>query len=318
MRMVDGLSKLRAKHLKKAEEARKKLRPNVGLQSWGFVYEDGTYDLSQGAACLMQVPHYHRMNSLFFVDRTISPNHSKISFEDSRNYIDYVLNHSYWRHPFVTKDPEEAFKKGVILKTNYPTRYTLSASIAIRFVREWPERIHAWNKIMSLVNHGDLSLMLAHRFLVNVEGMLFRQDGPTNHPMLTHFPGDEIIRAVVSGDYEWMKKHGKLSQDGGYTGLTTAMPGGDVRYPNFSCPDFGDLCYEETRKFTNTLGLPDEYTVTLYRDKDEEEAKWAEKVINLYLKGQKNEEGDDHKPKPRVRKIIRAKWVGLDVENVRV
>ena len=311
MKMVDGLSKKRAKYLEKAYEARDKLQAGIGLQSWGFVHGDGSISHSQGAPCLVRVPHYHTEGCLFFVDRTINPRDSRISLEDSREYINYVLNKSYWRHPFVTKDPEEVFNKGVIIKTNYPTRYCLSASIAIRFVKEWPDRVHTWNKINSLVNHGDLALMLAHRFLYNQRtDTLAKSDGPRNHPMLTRYPGDRIIRAVVEGDYNWLEKEKKFSMDGQYRGLTIDMPGGEMS--KFSCPDMEDLSYPVARHFNNTLGLPDTFVEIVYKDKDKVEADWAKKVINLYLKGQKNEEGADHKPKCGVRKAVRGEWMGIN------
>lgn len=74
------------------------------------------------------------------------------SKEGALNFFDYLFNRSPFAEVFITKDPVDAMKNGIVANTDLPENLVLSAFVASRFptesyVKDMKERFRVWEEI---------------------------------------------------------------------------------------------------------------------------------------------------------------------------
>lgn len=72
-----------------------------------------------------------------------------ITYEESKDFLDYLINHSPFAKACLTDDPEEAFMRGIVVDCSYSSRLIGWGIIMHRAVREHPSRVRAFHYAVS-------------------------------------------------------------------------------------------------------------------------------------------------------------------------
>lgn len=115
--------------------------------------------------------HTLGMISLFPIYYFISPctSHLKLNFRNShipKDYINWLVNYSPYRHAFAIKDVDFIAEHGGIFNSNVPWQYAMHAAVALRYTSMAASRLRLWHEIREEI--GDLNaFILMHRFEFN-------------------------------------------------------------------------------------------------------------------------------------------------------
>jgi hypothetical protein len=114
------------KLMERAIEARDWLKSKAGGSPFGFVYEDGTYEMYPSNECLGLINNPKR----FMQDKPVAyfigagGSHANPATEKG---VDWMINRSPFAKVFVTKDAKELITKGVIMNTEHSVGITVCA-----------------------------------------------------------------------------------------------------------------------------------------------------------------------------------------------
>lgn len=115
--------------LARAEEARDWLTANNGSSAFGFVFEDGTYEMYPSNECLGLINNPQR----FMQDKPVAyfigagSKYYKTSNGATEKAFDWLLNRSPFSKVFVTKDAVEGLTRGLIMNTEHSVGITVCA-----------------------------------------------------------------------------------------------------------------------------------------------------------------------------------------------
>jgi len=59
--------------------------------------------------------------------------------EEQRVYVDWLINKSCWASAFITKCPDDALERGVVVRTDVPSNYMQQAQLSYRMLWENPQ-----------------------------------------------------------------------------------------------------------------------------------------------------------------------------------
>jgi hypothetical protein len=115
------------KLMERAEEARDWLKSKSGSSPFGFVYEDGTYEMYPSNECLglINCPKRFMQDKpvAYFIGSTYGTSYTAVAEKG----IDWLINRSPYAKVFVTKDAKELLTKGIIMNTDHSVGITVCA-----------------------------------------------------------------------------------------------------------------------------------------------------------------------------------------------
>jgi hypothetical protein len=164
----------KAELLRHTEDARDWLTYHNGGNAFGFIFADGTYDLFPSNECLGLINCPERFCRDKPVAYFIGAASGSVS-NTTKKAVDWLLNRSPYAVVFVTKDAEEAIKKGVILNTKrcvaitvaaLRSFYTLSGGMASNW-EKWAEYVPediAWPFAHYLRFVGDSAVQFSDNY----------------------------------------------------------------------------------------------------------------------------------------------------------
>lgn len=109
--------------MSRTEEALAWLKAQQISSPFGFIFEDGTYDIFPSNECLGLINCPKRFIREGKVVYFISVGYSG----GDEKSVDWLINRSPYSPAFVTKDAKEALSKGIILNTKHCTAFTVAA-----------------------------------------------------------------------------------------------------------------------------------------------------------------------------------------------
>jgi len=142
-------------------------------------------------------------------------------------WLDYLLNESFLKDYFVTKDAQEAIEEGIITYApDAPVVLVHQCLVAARIPREYIGVATTFKKLVDAGVHRDLAFYMSYMISVDSSGMtrINRSYGHTNlHPDHTNFKN--LCKQVFKGNPK--KTYGTASE---YYGVFAAF--GDVTKSN--------------------------------------------------------------------------------------
>lgn len=110
--------------------------------------------------CFAKLLHCDVLNVQYFIVK-IQP-HKRINLKIAHTYLHWLLNDSPWSNVFLSKNVKETYRRGCIVRTNYPASFIIQALAIYRYVMEFPGRVESWYYINNIIRHPLLSLILVH------------------------------------------------------------------------------------------------------------------------------------------------------------
>lgn len=141
--------------------AKELMDKRAGLDTFGFVYEDGKTEKRSSQPCYAEVRRSGMEGRIaFFVFSHDMKN--VVRTPEIDKYIRYIITRSPYKDGFILKSVGPCWTRAHIIEANRTPQEIIGAAILLRYLTEMPSKIQLWNSFVKGGMSEDLALVLIH------------------------------------------------------------------------------------------------------------------------------------------------------------
>ena len=265
--------------LKERDKIKRVVGDNRYIGNYTLVFENGETKAHTGRACYLalrlrrqEVP---QKPVAFLIDFETLNNKSFST--DEIQYTDWWINKSFASDAFLTKEPIEALEKGVILSTEFPASYAVTACMGLRYIYENEQIVKNWIEFRKYVNE-NIDIVLAHKFKPENKERWAASSyiGNTNHVWVGDYFTNEMLRRIINKDFTFFKNIPPFRENTDYHPLGQIWSN-NSRDVNILPPRLPPFKYPKGKKIEIVNSWGNRYSSVAYEAKDMEE--WLKKTV---------------------------------------
>jgi hypothetical protein len=147
-----------AEYRKLIESINQRMTSRRGVTQVGGVFSNGSTHISTNTACHAGLSYFPKQGGTlkYIVSAQQTPSDNRVTKENSRSFIDWLINRSPYAKAFVDKDADKIWGNYFLLDPNQTSNYMVGAAITTRFFTEGSNSdLIVWNELTGLPNFKE-------------------------------------------------------------------------------------------------------------------------------------------------------------------